>query len=77
MEAAIQPDTKLFILCNPHNPVGRSYGKKELLQLSDFCQRHDLILISDEIHCDLIFDPSITHHVSAQLDKTLAQRTIT
>lgn len=77
MEAAIQPDTKLFILCNPHNPVGRSYGKEELLQLSDFCQRHDLILISDEIHCDLIFDPSITHHVSAQLDKTLAQRTIT
>lgn len=77
MEAAIQPNTKLFILCNPHNPVGRSYSKEELLQLSDFCQRHDLILISDEIHCDLIFDPSITHHVSAQLDRTLAERTIT
>jgi cystathionine beta-lyase len=77
MEKAIQPNTKIFILCNPHNPVGRVYSKTELKQLASFCTRHDLILISDEIHCDLIFDSSLEHHVTASLDQALADRTIT
>lgn len=77
MEKAIKPNTKIFILCNPHNPVGRVYSKNELNQLAEFCKRHDLILISDEIHCDLIFDSSAEHCVTASIDKELASRTIT
>ena len=77
MEKAIQPNTKIFILCNPHNPVGRVYSKNELKELASFCSRHNLILISDEIHCDLIFDASVEHHVTASIDKELADRTIT
>lgn len=77
MEAAIQPTTKLFILCSPHNPVGCVFTKEELTQLAAFCERHDLILISDEIHCDLVFDPTVKHTMTATLDKALAARTIT
>ena len=47
MEAAVQPNTRLFILCSPHNPVGRVYSRDELSRLSEFCEKHDLILISD------------------------------
>jgi cystathionine beta-lyase len=77
MEAAVKPNTKLFILCSPHNPVGRVYTKEELTRLGDFCEKHDLILISDEIHCDLIFDDQAQHIVTATLDKRIAARTVT
>lgn len=77
MEAAVQPNTKLFILCSPHNPVGRVYSKEELTRLGDFCEKHDLILISDEIHCDLIFDPAAKHIITATLGESLAARTVT
>jgi cystathionine beta-lyase len=77
MEAAVKPNTKLFILCSPHNPVGRVYSKAELTRLGDFCEKHDLILISDEIHCDLIFDDNAKHIVTATLSKSLAARTVT
>ena len=77
MEAAVLPSTKLFVLCNPHNPVGRVFTKAEVLQLGEFCKRHDLILLSDEIHCDLILDPEASHIVAASLSKELAERTVT
>lgn len=77
MEAAVRPDTRLFILCSPHNPVGRVFDESELRALGDFCARHDLILISDEIHCDLVFDEGVTHRVTASLDPELAARTVT
>ncbi|MEM1223480.1 MAG: PatB family C-S lyase [Verrucomicrobiota bacterium] len=77
MEAAILPNTKVFVLCNPHNPVGRVYTKAELTKLAEFCLQHDLILISDEIHCDLIFDSSAKHIVTATLGEAIAQRTVT
>jgi len=77
MESAIQPNTRLLILCSPHNPVGRVFSQAELTTLADFCERHDLILISDEIHCDLVFDPAVSHTVTATLDPSIAQRTIT
>src|SRR5689334_6662283 len=51
LEAAVTPSTKIFLLCNPHNPVGRVYEKWELEKLADFCMRHNLIICSDEIHC--------------------------
>ncbi len=77
MEKAIKPNTKIFILCNPHNPVGRAYTKLEIEKISDFCQRYNLILISDEIHCDLIFDTSSKHTLVAGTEEGIAERTIT
>ena len=77
MEAAVQPNTKLFVLCSPHNPVGRVFAKEELTALADFCERHDLILISDEIHCDLVFDTEAKHTVTATIDESIAARTVT
>jgi cystathionine beta-lyase len=61
MEAAVTERTRLFILCNPHNPVGRAWQQSELEELVDFCRRHDLVVVSDEIHCDLILDRGIQH----------------
>jgi len=48
---------RLFILCSPHNPGGRVWTAEELQGVADFCRRHDLILVSDEIHADLVFAP--------------------
>lgn len=53
LEAAITPEIKCLILCNPHNPVGRVYTKEELVKLQEFCTKHHLLVISDEIHCEL------------------------
>jgi len=77
MEAAVRPNTRIFILCSPHNPVGRVFTREELLGLADFCERHDLVLVSDEIHCDLVFDPEVRHIVTATLDERVARRTVT
>lgn len=76
LEAAIQPNTRLFILCNPHNPVGRVYTKQELETVAELCLKHDLVLCSDEIHCDLTLGDS--NHISiASLSPEIADRTIT
>ena len=77
MEAAIKAHTKIFVLCSPHNPVGRVFSKEELTALADFCERHDLILISDEIHCDLVFDTEAKHTLTATLSEQIADRTVT
>jgi len=75
-EAAIANDTRLFILCNPHNPVGRVFSKKELETLAEISLRHNLVVCSDEIHCDLIFPPH-RHVPIATLGKEIEDRTIT
>jgi cysteine-S-conjugate beta-lyase len=56
LENTVTPQTKLFILCNPHNPVGRVFPEATVARLAEFCRRRQLILISDEIHCDLVLD---------------------
>ena len=56
LEANITSDTKIFYLCNPHNPVGRIYTREELLKVSEFARKHNLVVVSDEIHCELVFD---------------------
>ncbi|WML32843.1 PatB family C-S lyase [Clostridium sp. OS1-26] len=56
LENKVTDKTKIFLLCNPHNPVGRVYTKEELLKVVEFCNKHDLILVSDEIHCELILE---------------------
>ncbi len=78
LEQAVTPKSKLFILSNPQNPLGRVFTKDEMIQLGEFCQRHDLVLISDEIHCDLILDEDTTPHFSAlNLPDELRERTVT
>ena len=77
LEAAITPRTRLFMLCNPHNPVGRLFTREELTSLAAVCERHDIVICSDEIHCDLILDPGKRHVPTATLDPAVAERTIT
>jgi len=78
LDSAVTPQTRLFILSNPQNPLGRAFSAAEITQLAEFCERHDLILISDEIHCDLILNPASTPHFSAaRLPATLQKRIIT
>jgi cystathionine beta-lyase len=78
MEAAVTTNTKIFLLSNPQNPLGRVFSKDEIEKLANFCERHDMILISDEIHCDLIFDEDKTPHVcAAGLPHELQNRIIT
>lgn len=77
LERAVTPKTKLFYLCNPHNPLARVWRREELTRLADFCERHNLVLCSDEIHCDLILDPALPHIPTAVLSPEIAARTIT
>ena len=65
MVASVKKDTRVFILSNPQNPLGRVFTEREMIKLATFCQKLDLILISDEIHCDLILDEEETPHFSA------------
>jgi len=75
-EAAITPQTRVFILCNPHNPVGRAFSRDELERLAAICLRHDIVICSDEIHCDLLF-PGVEHLPIASLSAEVAHRTVT
>ena len=75
-EAAITPRTKVFLLCNPHNPVGRLWSKADLERLAEICLRHNLIIASDEIHCDLMMEGQ-QHVPMASLAPEVADRTIT
>jgi cystathionine beta-lyase len=65
MEAAVTPDTRVLLFCHPHNPLGRVWRRDEVEAVLGFCRRHDLVLVSDEIHCDLILDD--LEHVPAAL----------
>jgi cystathionine beta-lyase len=75
-EAGITDQTSLFILCNPHNPVGKVFQPDELARLAEICLKHEVIICSDEIHSDLVFSGQ-THTPIASLDPEIAQRTIT
>ena len=54
-QLASDPDTRMLILCNPHNPVGRVWTKAELARLGAICREHDVLVVSDEIHADITF----------------------
>jgi len=77
LEQMITDKTRMFILCNPHNPVGRVYTRKELAELAAICNKHDIVICSDEIHCELILDKDKVHIPTANLDPEAAARTIT
>ena len=67
---------KMLILCSPHNPGGRVWTAEELRGVADFCKRHDLILVSDEIHHDLVY-PGQKHRVLATVAPDIADRLVT
>ena len=71
----IDNKVKLFILCSPHNPVGRVWTKEELLKLSEICLRHNVLVFSDEIHNDFIYEPN-RHTVYSTLSEEVAQNCI-
>ncbi len=77
MEQAVTDKTRVFLLCNPQNPLGRSFFKEEIIKVAEFCQRHDLVLVSDEIHCDLVFNEDVQPFFSAlHLPENLRQKLI-
>lgn len=65
LEAAVTLDTKVFLFCHPHNPIGRVWTRQEVERVAEFCLRHGLLLVSDEIHCDLVYDEAATPFFSA------------
>ena len=73
---AIRPRTRLFLLCNPHNPVGRVFRRDELERMAELCARHDLVMCADEIHGDLLY-PGHQHVPMATLGPEVEARTIT
>lgn len=76
-EAAIQPNTKLFILSNPHNPTGNVWSDDELRSMGEICERHGILVVSDEIHQDLIMNPALQHTPFASLGEGFARNSIT
>ncbi len=74
-EKASDPRTRLFILCNPHNPTGRVFTREELVRLGEICLRHHVIVLADEIHHDLVYAGS-RHIPFASLSPELASRTV-
>ena len=74
---ALTATTKLFLLCHPHNPVGRCWNRDELLDLANFAEANDLVVCSDEIHCGLILDAEKRHIPFASLSPEAAKRSIT
>lgn len=75
-EAAATDRTRVLILCNPHNPVGRVFGRADLERLAEICLRRGILICSDEIHCDLLF-AGHRHVPVASLDPEVARRSVT
>ncbi len=75
-ENKIASGVKLFLLCNPHNPVGRVFSRGELERMAEICVKYDVMICSDEIHCDLVFSES-QHIPIADLSPEVADITVT
>ncbi|MGJ9383204.1 MalY/PatB family protein [Salipaludibacillus sp. CF4.18] len=75
-EASLKTGVKMFILCHPHNPIGRVWTETELRKMADLCMENDVIIVSDEIHSDLVLKP-FKHVPMASLSEEIAQQTIT
>lgn len=71
----VQGNVKLFLLCSPHNPVGRVWEKEELLKMAEICLRHDVLIFADEIHSDFVWGKS-RHTVFPSLSEKIEDRTI-
>ena len=76
MAAECTSQTRLLIFCHPQNPTGRAYSRAELRQVADFAIAHDLVVVSDEIHSDIVYDDTV-HIPLASLGEDIAARTVT
>jgi len=76
LTAGIDGSTKMIIISNPHNPVGRVWSPEELTRLADICLKNNILILSDEIHCDLVL-PGFTHTPVASLSEEISANTIT
>jgi cystathionine beta-lyase len=76
LEKATGPRAKILLFCHPHNPTGRAFTRAELEAVARFAEKHDLIIVSDEIHCDLVYSPH-KHIPFASLSPQVAARTVT
>ena len=76
LEASIDSGTEVVMLCNPHNPTGRVFAREELERIGALACQHDLTIVSDEIHADLILD-DVRHQPIAAIDAEIAARTVT
>jgi cysteine-S-conjugate beta-lyase len=76
LENKIDDQTRMLILCNPHNPTGRAWSRNELAGLGEICLKNNILIVSDEIHSDLVFEP-YKHTVVANISDKLAKKTIT
>lgn len=71
-------DTRALLLCNPHNPTGKVYARAELAAIAQACLANDVLIVSDEIHCDLVLDGDARRHVPiAALAPEIAARSVT
>ncbi len=77
VEAALGPEVRLFLLCHPHNPVGRAWDEAELRAIDALAERRGLVVCSDEIHCGLVLEPDRRHRPFATLSEAAARRSIT
>jgi cystathionine beta-lyase len=77
LSKTVTPQTRLLLLCSPHNPVGRVWTHDELLAVADFCLKRGIVLCSDEIHCDLVLDTNCRHIPTATLSPEIAANTVT
>ncbi len=77
VEAALTREVKLFLLCHPHNPVGRAWDEGELRSLAAIAEKHDLVVCSDEIHAGLVLDRDVPHRPFAATSPEAARRSIT
>jgi cysteine-S-conjugate beta-lyase len=77
VEAVLSPEVKLFLLCHPHNPVGRVWDEAELRALAELAERHDLVVCSDEIHAGLVLERGLRHRPFATVSPAAARRSIT
>lgn len=76
LRTQITSKTKLLLFCSPHNPIGRVWSREELTRLGTFCLEHGIRIISDEIHCDIVYKPH-THIPMASLSLELLENTVT
>lgn len=73
---AADPTVKLMLLCNPHNPAGRVWTAEELRRIGNICLRHDVLVVADEIHCELVM-PGFRYTPFASLSEEFAHRSVT
>ena len=77
LASSVRPETRMLMLCNPHNPGGTIFRRDELERLGAFAEKHNLLIVSDEIHCDLLLDEGRAHCPIASLSADLSRRTVT